>query len=97
LPEFGGDYDLDDRQDQVWQPLSNSPLSTEVERRTAPAPANVLGRLLAFFKPHLREVLGSVALGAITIASSIGLMGASAWLIVTAATHPNIAVLQIAI
>lgn len=97
LPEFTGEYDLDDHQSQFWQPRSDSPLSTAGERSTTPAPVNVLGRLLSFFKPHIREVLGSVALGAITIASSIGLMGASAWLIVTAATHPNIAVLQVAI
>ncbi|MFN2281881.1 MAG: thiol reductant ABC exporter subunit CydD [Anaerolineales bacterium] len=60
-------------------------------------PGGVIRRLLAFFKPYLREVLASALLGTLTIASSIGLMGASAWLIVTAATHPNIAVLQVAI
>jgi ATP-binding cassette subfamily C protein CydCD len=59
--------------------------------------AGSLRRLLSFFKPHLRELVGSVLLGTMTIASSIGLMGASAWLIVTAATHPSIAVLQVAI
>ena len=64
---------------------------------SAPPPGKVLKRLLGFFQPHLRQVLGSVLLGTITIASSIGLMGASAWLIVTAATHPSIAVLQVAI
>jgi ATP-binding cassette subfamily C protein CydC len=36
-------------------------------------------------------------LGFLTIGASIGLMGASAWLITTAALHPSIAVLQVAI
>jgi len=54
-------------------------------------------RLLSFFKPHWKEVLLSVFLGFLTIGSSVGLMGASAWLISMAALHPNIAVLQVAI
>ncbi|MEJ2448954.1 MAG: thiol reductant ABC exporter subunit CydC, partial [Anaerolineales bacterium] len=61
------------------------------------APQSVIRRLLRFFKPYLWEVLASALLGTLTIGSSIGLMGASAWLIVTAATHPSIAVLQVAI
>ncbi len=54
-------------------------------------------RLLSFFKPYFREVLASAALGTLTIASSVALMGASAWIISTAALHPNVAVLQVAI
>ena len=57
----------------------------------------VFQRLLSFFKPYLREVLASVALGTLTIASSVALMGASAWIISMAALHPNVAVLQVAI
>lgn len=57
----------------------------------------IFQRLLSFFKPHLREVLASAALGTLTIASSIALMGASAWIIAMAALHPSIAVLQVAI
>ncbi len=57
----------------------------------------VFQRLLSFFKPYLREVLASAALGTLTIASSIALMGASAWIISMAALHPSIAVLQVAI
>jgi len=38
-----------------------------------------------------------VLLGVLTIGSSIGLMGTSAWLISTAALHPSIATLQVAI
>ncbi len=58
---------------------------------------SVLRRLLSFFRPYWPEVLLSAALGFTTIFSSLGLMGASAWLISMAALHPNIAVLQIAI
>jgi len=57
----------------------------------------VFQRLLSFVKPYIREVLASVALGTLTIASSVALMGASAWIISMAALHPNIAVLQVAI
>lgn len=57
----------------------------------------VFQRLLSFFKPYLREVLASVALGTLTIASSVALMGASAWIISMAALHPSVAVLQVAI
>jgi len=57
----------------------------------------VFQRLLSFFKPYLREVLASAALGTLTIASSVALMGASAWIISMAALHPNVAVLQVAI
>jgi thiol reductant ABC exporter CydC subunit len=38
-----------------------------------------------------------VLLGAATVAASVGLMGASSWLISTAALHPSIAELQVAI
>ncbi len=94
LPDFEIENKVDDH---IWgDQIETSPIS-DLEIRTSPPQKNVLGRLLAFFKPHLSEVLSSVLLGAITISSSIGLMGASAWLIVTAATHPNIAVLQVAI
>jgi ATP-binding cassette subfamily C protein CydC len=44
-----------------------------------------------------RWVGGSVLLGFLTIGSSVGLMGLSAWLISRAALHPSIAVLGIAI
>ena len=54
-------------------------------------------RLLGFLQQHLGEVSLSVLLGFLTIGSSIGLMGTSAWLISTAALHPPLATLQIAV
>ena len=62
--------------------------------KSQPAP---LYRLLKFFRRHWGEVLGSALLGFLTVGSSISLMGASAWLISTAALHPPLAVLNIAI
>lgn len=54
-------------------------------------------RLLRFVLPSFGWVLLSVLLGALTIASGIGLLAASAWIISAAALQPSIAVLQIAI
>jgi thiol reductant ABC exporter CydC subunit len=56
-----------------------------------------LPRLIAFLRPHLGWVALSVALGFLTIASSIGLMGTSAYIISAAALQPSIAVLQVPI
>ena len=94
LPTLEG---VDDPYTSEWFTASEALAPPAVEVSPTQPQKNVLKRLLAFFKPHLRQVLGSVLLGSITIASSIGLMGASAWLIMTAATHPSIAVLGIAI
>ena len=57
----------------------------------------VLVLLLKFFRPFVGWVALSVLLGVATIASGIGLMGASAYLIAYAAFQPSIAVLQVAI
>ncbi len=54
-------------------------------------------RLLAFLRPFIGSVLFSVLLGAATIFCGIGLLGTSAYLIATAALHPSIAVLEVAI
>ncbi|MDR3572941.1 MAG: thiol reductant ABC exporter subunit CydC [Anaerolineaceae bacterium] len=54
-------------------------------------------RLLRFLLPYWKWVGLSVLLGVATIASGIGLMGTSAFLIARAALHPSIAVLQVAI
>ena len=82
-------------------PSDNPPSSVsnpELNRRASPpSDGTLFRRLLSFFKPYIREVLASAALGTITIASSISLMGASAWIISMAALHPNVAVLQVAI
>ena len=54
-------------------------------------------RLLSFLAPYWPWVALSGLLGFLTVGSSIGLMAASAWIIATAALHPSIAVLQVAI
>jgi ATP-binding cassette, subfamily C, bacterial CydC len=57
----------------------------------------VLGRLLGFLRPYLGWVFLSVLAGVATIASGIGLLGTSAYVIARAALHPSIADLQVAI
>jgi ATP-binding cassette subfamily C protein CydCD len=74
-------------------PLSVQP--TLQPRSTSQQPS--WQRLAGFLSEHWVQVLFSVLLGFLTIGSSIGLMGTSAWLISTAALHPSIATLQIAI
>lgn len=59
--------------------------------------SSLLPHLLSFLSGSWRWVALSVLLGALTIAASVGLMGTSAWLIATAALHPSIAELNIAI
>ncbi len=54
-------------------------------------------RLLKTLGPFLGEVLLSIILGVATIAAGIGLLGTSAYLIASAALHPSIAELQVAI
>jgi ATP-binding cassette subfamily C protein CydC len=54
-------------------------------------------RLLGFLRSFLDQVALSVLLGVATIASNIGLMGTSAFLISFAALHPSIAYLEVAI
>ncbi len=54
-------------------------------------------RLLTFVLPAWKWVLAAVALGALTIGASIGLLATSAYLISAAALHPSIAELQVAI
>jgi len=57
----------------------------------------VLQRLVSFLKPAWKRVLLSITLGVLTIGSSIGLLGTSAWLISSAALHPPIGQLTVAI
>ncbi len=54
-------------------------------------------RLVRFLRPFTGWVILAVVLGVATIASNVGLLGASAYLIASAALHPSIAVLQVAI
>ncbi len=62
-----------------------------------PLPGVTLSRLLRILKPYKGGVALSVTLGFLTVASGIGLMGTSAYLISAAALQPSIAELQVAI
>jgi ATP-binding cassette subfamily C protein CydC len=57
----------------------------------------IIFRLLRFIEPYLGEVLVSILMGVATITAGIGLLGTSAYLIASAALHPSIAELQVAI
>ncbi len=65
----------------------------------APSPKakGIFLRLVGFLSGSERWVALSVLLGALTIGSNVSLMGTSAWLISTAALHPDIGSLQVAI
>ena len=58
---------------------------------------SVFRRLLSFLQDAWGWVALSVLLGSLTIGSSVALMGTSSWLISTAALHPSIAALEVAI
>ena len=58
---------------------------------------STFGRLLALAAPFWKRILLSALLGFATVASSVGLMMASAFIISKAALHPSIAELQVAI
>jgi len=56
-----------------------------------------LARLAGLALPERRRVAAAAALQALTVATGMGLMGASAWLLSKAALHPGIAALSVAI
>ena len=66
-------------------------------RSTQYATRNTFLRLLQLAAPFKKWMLASVLLGTLTIGSSIGLMAASAWIIASAALHPSVADLAVAI
>ena len=72
------------------------PLTTWDEEQK-PVTLQPLNRLISFFKGSWGWVGLSVLLGVLTIGASVGLMGTSSWLIATAALHPSIAELNLAI
>ncbi len=78
------------------EPSASSPLLPRSSCDPLPN-KTVFMRLLKLVIPHWRWVALSVLLGFATIGSSIGLMSASAYIIASAALHPSIAVLQVAI
>jgi thiol reductant ABC exporter CydC subunit len=66
-------------------------------RSTSRLAGRLLALLLALLRPFWKEVGASVLLGALTIASSVGLMMTSAWLISKCALQPSIAELGVSI
>ncbi len=58
---------------------------------------NPVRKLISFIQGSWGSVGLSVLLGGLTIGASMGLMGTSSWLIATAALHPSIAELSLAI
>ncbi len=68
-----------------------------LEKAPKSMPVQLVGRLISFIKGSWGWVGVSVLLGVLTIGASIGLMGTSSWLIATAAMHPSIADLGLAI
>ena len=59
--------------------------------------SKTLGRLLKLAAPFAGWMALAALLGTATVGSGIGLMAASAWIIASAALHPSIADLQVAI
>ncbi len=57
----------------------------------------IVRRLMALVLPLRWSIVATLALGTATVGASVGLMGTAAWLIATAALHPSIADLQVAI
>lgn len=60
-------------------------------------PVTTTLRLLGFLRPFWRRVVLSVALGVLTVGSSVGLMATSAWLISKAGLQPSIAELGVSV
>ncbi len=58
---------------------------------------SALRTLVRLAKPMLWALVGAAVLGAATVGSGVGLMATSAWLIATAALHPALGDLQVAI
>ncbi|HEY9153245.1 MAG TPA: thiol reductant ABC exporter subunit CydD [Anaerolineales bacterium] len=77
---------------QIFQPSTTNyqPPNTDHHQ-------SIIMRLLHFLKGSWGWVALSVLLGSLTIASSVALMGTSAWLISEAALHPSIAVISVAV
>jgi ATP-binding cassette subfamily C protein CydCD len=72
-------------------------ITTHDAHRSSSSGLRVLRFLLGFLRPFWPRILVSVLLGFAAVACGIGLMGASAWIIASAALGPSIAELQVAI
>ncbi|MGC1374596.1 MAG: thiol reductant ABC exporter subunit CydD [Anaerolineales bacterium] len=90
------EYEIRNTDNKQWTPAGDTPTAMPAEPIPSHHPSTVL-RLLGFLNGSWRWVAASVFLGAATIASSVALMGTSAWLISAAALHPSIADLAVAI
>jgi ATP-binding cassette subfamily C protein CydCD len=78
-------------------PFPAMPLPVPAPLSSPAAGRSPLLRLLSLMRPFKGLVASSALMGFATIASSIGLMTTSAYIISAAALHPSIAVLQVAI
>jgi len=98
------------RLDEVGKPalsspsVSPAPFSYISGNMPSPSPSDeklsdlsVLARLLGFLRPFTGWTALSIFLSIGTLFSGIGLLGASAYLIASAALHPSVAALQVAI
>ncbi len=81
----------------IQPPTSNLQPSTNRQSQIENRKSKILIRLLAFLSGSWNWVALSVLLGALTVGANVSLMGTSAWLISTAALHPSVAELQVAI
>jgi ATP-binding cassette subfamily C protein CydCD len=79
-----------------WE-MAQKPGFVSPESQPGAKKLNSLSRLLALVSPHTGSIFLSVVMGTLTIASSVGLMGLSAYIISAAALQPSIAVLQVPI
>lgn len=77
------------------RPESSAPLVPAPTKPIAPVQPTGLAR--THFGPFVPWIALSILLGFLTIASSIGLLATSAWIIAAAALQPPIATLQVAI
>ena len=99
-PEASRTDDGPTRSDQATFPRRVSPPGTSTDGVTNQPGGRRLAslrKLLALVSPHTGSILLSVILGTLTIASSVGLMGLSAYIISAAALQPSIAALQVPI
>jgi thiol reductant ABC exporter CydC subunit len=78
-------------------PITNHQLPPNRQPEIENRKSKILPRLLSFLKGSWNLVALSVLIGAGTIGSSVALMGTSAWLISTAALHPSVADLGVAV
>jgi ABC-type transport system involved in cytochrome bd biosynthesis fused ATPase/permease subunit len=97
-----GGYALKDRLQALGVATSAAPTTdsrdeTHTTRHASRLTFDMLRFLLSFMVPFGPRILLSILLGFATVACGIGLMGASAWIIASAALGPSIAELQVAI